>query len=269
MAPRKAPSTNELKIIDDLTDNVAALSTESSSTIIETFDETGITPVLNYYLHPKIKLPQTYNPCYSIIRMKHPILAGLIAPTGKGKSNVLLNLILHSGDTFGKIVIVHKVEEPLYDLLSTDLRKGDIIFLNNLTDLPLPNKLAEHLGLSSSTQIMVVFDDCMADKHQDVVVQYYIRGRKSNISSIYLSQKFHCIPIEIRAQFNYLLMLSIGVDHEIKKVLAQYSLGVSKEKMIKMYDIAVAPQFGFLKIDIYNHDPKLKFSRGFNNFSFE
>ena len=84
-----------------------------------------------------------------------------------------------------------------------------------------------------------------------------------------MSQKFHYIPIEIRAQFNYLLMLSIGVDNEIKKVLAQYSLGVSKEKMIKMYDIAVAPQFGFLKIDIYNHDPKLKFSRGFNNFSFE
>ena len=35
-----------------------------------------------------------------------------------------------------------------------------------------------------------------------------------------------------------------------------------------MYNVAVALQFGFLKIDIYNPDPKYKYSKGFNAFCF-
>ena len=192
---------------------------------------------------------------------------GLVAPSGIGKTNILLNLIELSKDMFAKIV-VHKVEEPLYDMLSNDILPNDVVFITDLDDLPKPDELAEHLGLTPKDQILVVFDDCMADKHQDMITQYYIRGRKSNISSFYLSQKFYAIPNEIRAQFNYLLVLKFSDSREIKSVLRQYGLEVTPKEIMKMYNVAVALQFGFLKIDIYNPDPKYKYSKGFNDFCF-
>ena len=166
-----------------------------------------------------------------------------------------------------KIVVVHKVEEPLYDMLSNDIRPNDVVFITDLDDLPKPDELAEHLGLTPKDQILVVFDDCMADKHQDMITQFYIRGRKSNISSFYLSQKFYAIPNEIRAQFNYLLVLKFSDNREIKSVLRQYGLEVTPKEIMKMYNVAVALQFGFLKIDIYNPDPKCKCSKGFKMIS--
>ena len=103
----------------------------------------------------------------------------------------------------------------------------------------------------------------MADKHQDTITQYYMRGRKSNISSFYLSQKFFAIPNEIRAQFNYLLALRFSDGKEIKTVLKQYGLEVTEKQMMKMYNAAVATQFGFLKIDIYHSKPKRQVQQRF------
>ena len=80
-------------------------------------DAIKITTIKNYYLDGRIKTTERYNPCYETIRMKHPMLGGLVAPSGIGKTNILLNLIELSKDTFAKIVVVHKVEEPLYDMM--------------------------------------------------------------------------------------------------------------------------------------------------------
>ena len=55
-------------------------------------DPDEITPIKNYYLDPRAQLVERYNPCYKKIRMKHPVLCGLVAPTGTGKTNLLFSL---------------------------------------------------------------------------------------------------------------------------------------------------------------------------------
>jgi hypothetical protein len=49
--------------------------------------------------------------------MSIPARIGVVAPSGKEKTQFVLNYIAKCSDTFGHIVIVCKAMEPLYELL--------------------------------------------------------------------------------------------------------------------------------------------------------
>jgi len=178
----------------------------------------------------------------------------------------LLSLIVLSGKTFDKIVIINKVEEALYSHLANNLRKGDVVFIQDINDLPLPEELAEYLGIHDNQQILVVFDDCMNDKNQQTAIQYQIRCRKSNISSVYMGQTYFGIDRDIRRQFNYLIVLKFNDTQEIKAVMKNYSLGTTYENLSEYYLFATSEKLSFLKIDLETSDPQKKYSKGFRNF---
>ena len=83
---------------------------------------------------------------------------------------------------------------------------------------------------------------------------------------MYLSQKYYSVPIIIRAQAQYLIIIKVSDQQDLKRILKQSDMGVKIEQLVAMYDIATAEQFGFLKIDLGCTDLNRKFSKNFLNY---
>ena len=221
--------------------------------------------MINFYEHKDVKklVPKYKNPHFNQTQMNIPSRIGIIAPSGTGKTQWLLNYIHKNQDTFGHIIVVYKSSEPLYDFLRDKIGSKNITFYTKLTELPSCVDL--QMG---NKQVLLCFDDQVAEKNQTKIEEYFIRGRKigGGITMCYLSQSFFAIPTLIRRQFNYVIILKLSGRRDLNLILSNYSLGIEVDKIMKMYKDATKEKFNFLKIDIENRDDNKKFSHNFTGF---
>ena len=221
--------------------------------------------MINFYEHRDVKkmAPKYFNPHFNETQISIPARIGVIAPSGTGKTQWLLNYIHKSQNTFGHIIIVYKASEPLYEFLRDKIGSKNITFYTKLTDLPNPIDL--NMG---NKQILLVFDDQVAEKNQNKIEEYFIRGRKigGGITMCYLSQSFFSIPTLIRRQFNYVIILKLSGKRDLNLILSNYALGIDVDQIIDLYKNATKDKFSFLKIDIENRDDNRKFSHNFIDF---
>ena len=74
------------------------------------------------------------------------------------------------------------------------------LYSNNMVDI---YKNIEHYNPNKKRKILIVFDDMIADmlsnKTLDVIVtDLFIRGRKLNISLVFITQSYFAVPKDIR-----------------------------------------------------------------------
>jgi hypothetical protein len=221
--------------------------------------------MVNYYEHKDIKkyVTKYHNPKFKDTQIDIPARIGIISPSGTGKSQWLLNFVAKSSDTFGHIIIVYKASEPLYEFLRDKIGSKNITFYTKLTDLPNPNDLG-----FGKKQILLVFDDQTAEKNQQKIEEYFLRGRKigGGISMCYLSQNFFGIPTLIRRQFNYVIILKLSGAKDMKQIIQNYSLGLDANEVVKLYKDATKEKFNFLKIAVEERDDNKRFSHNFTGF---
>ena len=221
--------------------------------------------ITNFYDHKDIKkyITSYHNPHFKDTQMTIPSRVGVIAPSGTGKTQWLLNFISKSTDTFGHIVVVYKQSEPLYEFLRDKIGSKNITFYTKLTDLPNPNDL--NMG---KKQVLLVFDDQVAEKNQQKIEEYFLRGRKvaGGITCIYLSQNFFGIPTLIRRQFNYVIILKLSGAKDMKQIIQNYSLGLDANEVVKLYKDATKELFHFLKISVEERNENKRFSHNFTGF---
>ena len=221
--------------------------------------------MINFYEHKDVKklMPKYKNPHFEETQMNIPCRVSVIAPSGSGKTQWLLNYINKCQDTFGHIIIVYKASEPLYEFLRDKIGSKNITFYTKLIELPNPIDLN-----MANKQVLLCFDDQVTEKNQSKIEEYYIRGRKlyGGITSIYLSQSFFAIPTIIRRQCNYIIILKLSGKRDLNLILSNYSLGVEMDQITKMYKDATKEKFNFLKIDVENRDDNKKFSHNFTGF---
>jgi hypothetical protein len=131
--------------------------------------------MINFYEHKDVKKLATkyHNPHFADTQIDIPARIGVIAPSGTGKTQWLLNYISKSFDAFGHIVVVYKASEPLYEFLRDKIGSKHITFYTKLTDLPAPNGL--DMG---NKQVLLVFDDQVADKNQEKIEEYFEGGEQ-------------------------------------------------------------------------------------------
>jgi hypothetical protein len=83
---------------------------------------------------------------------------------------------------------------------------------------------------------------------------------------IFLTQSYFKVSTTIRAQLSYLMLLKVSSDQDLKRVLRDYSLGISPEELADMHQEATNQKFSFLKIDIQTANKDKKFSKNFTDF---
>ena len=222
--------------------------------------------MINFYETKNIKqfLTEYENPHFDNHRIKIPFRISVIAASGSGKTQWLLNLVSRMNDTFGHIYICYRASEPLYQLLEKGVGSDKITFFTQLSKFILPQDVPK------DKQILMVFDDVVnySEKEQKIICEYYVRGRKigKGVSMCYLSQSFFRIPKIIRLQCNYLILLKLGSRRDLTLILSDYGLGVDKEELMAIYRDATKIPFDFLKIATDERDDHKRFSKNWTGF---
>lgn len=216
--------------------------------------------IINMYDHvPSEFIDKVDNPNFDLHHLKIPMRMCIVAPSGSGKTNFLLNL-LHlfscgNKGTFSTIhIITRNKDEPLYKWL--EHKNDQIIIKEGLSNTP---KLDD---FDKDKNHLVVWDDLVLSKDLSMVENYYIRARKLNCSVIFISQSYFKIPKIIRNNCSYMVLLKLSGNREVNIILSEFGLGITKEQLNDIYDYATNEKFSPLLIDMET-DKNNRFRKGF------
>jgi len=216
--------------------------------------------MINFY--EKIKNnKQPFNPNFDKHKIKLNFRMVILGASGSGKTNVLLNLLKDFNGTFTTIdIYTRQPDEPLYKHLLEVYKKNNKIANN---DIEKKEGLFIHEGIMDLKPLnnydpeknhLVVFDDMILEKNLKQVAEYYIRCRKKGVSVIFLTQSYYLNDQNwkiIRRNANYIIIKKISSVKELMAIIKDYSLGISKEEFLEMYqNITKENKFNFLMLDI-------------------
>jgi hypothetical protein len=201
------------------------------------------------------------NPNKHLHNFDLPFRMVVVAPSGSGKSNLLVNMIMlfcEGKGTFSKINIVTRDKsEPLYDWIAS--KSASIVISEGLSSLP---KLDAKTYDKDSNSLLVI-DDLVLSRNLDAVSEVYIRGRKLGISVVFISQSYFKIPSVIRQNCSYLVLLRLSCVRDARFILSELSLGVTKDQLMDLYEYATDTKFSPLIVDLAA--PKQsRFRKGFS-----
>jgi hypothetical protein len=224
----------------------------------------------NYY--EKVKTGKRHpNPNYGVKHSFHlPLRMLICGASGSGKSNTLLNFLSVIGSVFKVIVFCVKTrDEPLYELLDSKTEDGSIQWYQGTMKKLCANgrrKLQQNMpplneinkkertkknddeGVDPPT--LIVFDDCVMDANQEDILQYFIRGRKRNVSCIYLSQSYYTTPKDIRLNCSNVLLKAGNSAKDLNRMLKEFSVNLSQPELIQAYNDSTGSFEGFLHVDL-------------------
>jgi hypothetical protein len=169
--------------------------------------------------------------------------------TSSGKTQALLHYIRLSPKTFSKILIHRKEHEDIYDMLQGKLKGNVEIHYNSLGSLSTLKRLRE--TMEDEERVLLILDDYMMElantnKYPNVA-DYFVFGRKKNITLFCLSQDYYKIDKVLRNQFTYILLFTLPQQNDIKAVLRQFD---TRDKVLEdIYEDATREHLSFLKIN--------------------
>lgn len=216
---------------------------------------------------------------------QHPFRLLITGPSGCGKTNLLVNLIKgfekpkDLGLEFDALYICAKdIYEPKYSKLQEDytffddieeedifkiFKKNKRFLLQLFKKFKKQNLFSPYLDefitvddLDPLLKNLVIFDDCITEKDQGKIEDFFIRGRKKNASIIYISQSYYSTPINIRKNCNYFIFFKLQ-SREIKRIISEIDGGFK----IKLYEKCVQKPYDFFMLDL--KDKKKRYRRNF------
>lgn len=202
---------------------------------------------------PKKYKKEYHNPQYKSHLMKIPFRALIVGSSGSGKTQLVFEIIKRMKGTFNKIILcVKNKDEPLYRWLEDNLTKDQLEIYEGAENVPDVDNYDSKDDPRGPEQILAIFDDLVMDKHQNSIVQFFIRGRKisGGISCCYLTQSYYQTPKIIRLNCNYIFIKKLSSERDLSLILSEISLGVSKQKLMEIYKNATEGKLDFLMIDI-------------------
>lgn len=214
--------------------------------------------MINFY--KKVSKPKkTHNPNFRHHKIKVPFRMAIVGGSGSGKTCTALNIIKKMNNTFEHLIICCKSrDEPLYELLTEKLSKDVLKFYEN-GEVPNINDLGD-IG-----QSLIIFDDLVLKKKQEDISEFFIRGRKKDLSMMYLSQDYYGIPKVVRSQCNYIILKKIQSANDLNLILRDFTLGLTKDELYDKYNLSIKDDFlNFFMIDLEaSSDDKLKYRKNF------
>ena len=132
----------------------------------------------------------------------HPYRILIIGSSESGKANALLNLINNQPDIDKIYLYAKDPYETKYQYLINKREKvGHFDVYKNIEDY----------NLGKERKILIVFDDMIADminnkKLNPIVIELFIRGRKVNISIVFIKQSYFKVPKDVRLNSTHFLL---------------------------------------------------------------
>ena len=120
-------------------------------------------------------------------------------------------------------------------------------------------------------KILIVFDDMIADMIQNkklnsIVTKLFIRGRKINISLVFITQSYFKLPKDLRLNTTHFFMAKIPNKRELQQIALNHSSDISTKDFVNIYRKCTAEPYSFFVNDttLASDDP-LRFRKNLFN----
>ena len=175
-----------------------------------------------------------------------------------GKTDALLNLIKKQPNIDKIYLYAKDPYEAKYQFLinkreSTGLKHfNDLkLFIEYSNDMQDVYKNNDEHNIDKERKILIVFDDMIADminnkKLNSIVAELFIRGRKLNISLIFITQSYFKVLKDVRLNSTHFFIMKIPNKREFQEIALNHSSHISTKNFIKIYKKYPAEPYSFL-----------------------
>ena len=123
-------------------------------------------------------------------------------------------------------------------------------------------KNIEDYNLIKKHKILIVFDDMIADminnnKLNPIVTELLIRGRKLNISIVFITQSFFKVPKDVRLNSTHFFIMKIPNKRELQQIALNHSSDIDFKDFMEIYKKCTTEPYSFLINDttLPSYDP--------------
>ena len=191
----------------------------------------------------------------------HPYTILIIGGSGSGKTNLLLNLIENQPDIDKIYLYAKDPYESKYQYLINKREDVGINHFNNLkafteysNDMHDVYKNIDECNPDKENKILIVFDDMIADmihnkKLNSVVTELFIRGRKLNISLVFITQSYFKVPKDVRLNTSHFFIAKIPNKKELQQIAINRSSDINTKDFANIYRKCTAEPYSFFVND--------------------
>ena len=134
-------------------------------------------------------------------------------------------------------------------------------------------KNIDHYNPDAENKILIVFNDMIADminnkKLNSIVTELFIRGRKLNISLVFITQSYFKVPKDVRLNTTHFFIMKIPNKRELQQIAISHSSDIDFKDFIKIYKKCTYKPYSFLVNNItLSSDDLLRFRKNLYNIS--
>ena len=208
----------------------------------------------------------------------HPYRTLIISGSGSGKKNTLLNLI-NSQPDIDEIQLYAK--DPYEDKYQLLINKRESIglkhfnhpkaFIEYSNDMHNAYNNINRYNPDKENKILIVFDVMIAvmnnnKKLNSIVIELFIRGRKLNISLVFITQSYFKVPMDVRLNTTHFFIMKTPNKRELQQIAINHSSDINTKDFINIYKKCTDKPYSFLVNDtMLASDDPLTFRKNLYN----
>ena len=177
----------------------------------------------------------------------HPCRILIVGGSGSGKTNALLNLI-NNQTNIDKMYLYTK--DPYKAKYQYSINKRENVgldhfddpkaFMEYSNDMQDVYKNIEDYNPKKTRKVLIVFDDMIADmisnnKLNSIVAELFIRGRKLNISIVFITQSYFKVPKDVRLNSTHFFITNIPNKRELQQIALNDSSDIDFKDFMKNF----------------------------------
>ena len=131
-------------------------------------------------------------------------------------------------------------------------------------------KNIDNHNLDKENKILIVFDDMIPDmiKNKElnsIVTELFIRGRKLNISLVFITQSYFKVPKDVKLNTSHFFIMKIPNKRQLQQIAINHSSDINTGDFIEIYRKCTDKPYSFLVIDTtLSSNDRLRFRKNLN-----
>ena len=190
----------------------------------------------------------------------HPYRILIIGGSGSGKTNALLNLINNQPEIDKIYLYAKDPYKKKYQYLINKREKVGLNHFNPKAFIEYSNgmqdvyKNIEDYNPITKRKVLIIFDDMIADminnnKLNPIVTELFIRGRKLNISIVFITQSYFKVPKDVRLNSTHFFIMKIPNKRELQQIALNHSSDIDFKDFMNIYKKCTTEPYSFLVND--------------------
>ena len=111
-------------------------------------------------------------------------------------------------------------------------------------------KNTENYNLGKQRKVLIVFDDMIADminnkRLNPIATELYVRGRKLNISIVFVTQSYFKVPKDVRLHSTHFFIMKIPNKRELQQIALNHSSDIDFKGFMKIFKKYTAEPYSF------------------------